>query len=152
MTVIVYRDGVMASDTMGSRANIKAYGFVKMAVGVDGAVHGGSGDWCKISKYMDWVRGGYVGECPAPEANDEGSCDFHVLIADAGGCSVLTHKGREPSPEYAATGSGLEIAYGALFMGASAADAVRAAIHHADGCGGEVVEMRVGDVERTKAG
>lgn len=146
MTVIVYRDGVMASDTMCRRGGLKTYGEVKMVRGADGSVHGGSGSVGAFSKYVEWVKGGEVGEMPLPGRDSEGHQSFGVMVARPDGSVwLLDEHALTLDVAPCAAGSGAEIAYGALFMGASAADAVRAAIHHADGCGGEVVEMRVGD-------
>lgn len=117
MTVIAYRDGVMAADALASDSVLKVAGLRKIARGPDGTLYG-----C----------GGRASIC----------CE--ILRQPCGRVSIWTWAGAEDYPAdcYLSIGSGSAVAMGAMFMGASAEEAVRAGIEHGIGCGGFVTAVR----------
>ena len=146
MTVIAYRDGVMAADTLASDGLLKVAGMRKVVRGSDGVLYGvagAAGICCAIAR---WVESGYRGDMPALRVEDQ-TADVLVVGVD-GVISALTPYGQEdyPGAEYFAIGSGSAVAMGALHAGADAEGAVRAAIEHGLGCGGAVMAVRHDDV------
>lgn len=140
MTTIAYRDGVMAADSgcwVGEAAHRWAR---KLAKGKDGVLYGVLGYAAPAENFLRWVRSGYFGAQPQPVLGTDNQSDFCVLIAPpAGELRYLTARGEEvfDAPYYAA-GAGAEVAFGALFVGANAVTAIRAAMEHASGAFGDV--------------
>lgn len=129
MTTIVYRDGIMAADSRaytGSRTPIGTKTKIRhledgTLVGVSSSIPGGG------EAVLDWYLNG------KPESVDlPGS--FTLLVVTANGQAFFARdtafvSGPIDAP-YFAIGSGEEYALGALSMGASAVDAVRAGVKH----------------------
>jgi hypothetical protein len=140
VTTITYRNGVMASDS-GCWIGDAAHQWTrKLARGPDGVLFGVSGNAGKAASFLAWVDSGYAGEMPHP-ARDGDHDDFVVLRADPGGAlRLLCSGGLEtmPGAPYFAIGSGSPTAFGALWAGASAEDAVRAVVEHGHGARGRV--------------
>lgn len=145
MTIIAYKDGVMAADTLCS-SNGTAIGFgVKIARSRAGDLIGASGpsDW--TSAMLEWFRAGERRARPK-YIDKDGSFGTAIVVRSKYKSECLFFYGDvavpEPSPLSPgpsggfATGSGRDIAMGAMFAGASAADAVRAAMALESGCGG----------------
>lgn len=142
MTVIAYRDGVMAADTLASDSVLKVAGLRKIARGPDGALYGCGGRASICCEILRWVDGGCEGERPALKREDD-TADV-LVVRPCGKVSIWTWAGDEDYPAdcYLSIGSGSAVAMGAMFVGASAEDAVRAAIEHGIGCGGTVMAVR----------
>jgi ATP-dependent HslUV protease subunit HslV len=142
MTVIAYRDGVMAADTLGSDSVLKVSGMRKIARGPDGTLYGCGGRASICCDFLRWVDGGCDGDRPALKRDDD-TADVLVARPD-GSVSIWTWAGDEDYPgcEYLSIGSGSAVAMGAMFMGALAEDSVRAGIEHGIGCGGTVMVVR----------
>lgn len=129
MTTIAYRDGVMAADTASWDSNGVYFGRLRKLTRLDdGRVLGGCGSASMVLRVVNWLNGG--GDKPVPD--DEKPADrFQAIIAAPSGLVVyvdpsLTEIECHPG-EFTAIGSGREVALGAMAVGASAADAVRAA-------------------------
>lgn len=142
MTVIAYRDGVMAADTLASDGLLKVAGLRKVVRGSDGTLYGlagAAGICCGIAR---WVDGGCEGDRPPLRVGDH-TADVLVVTPD-GAISAWTDMGAEdyPGASYMAIGSGSAVAMGALHAGADAEGAVRAAIEHGLNCGGTVMVVR----------
>jgi hypothetical protein len=141
MTTIVYRDGVMAADS-GSWAGDASHGWAEKVVrGVDDVLYGCAGDAAEAEGFLAWVRSGYRGEPPKPEYSaDKKESSFIVLIARPGERVGLRSGGGEERYEapYYAIGAGASVAFGALFMGATAEQAIEAAKEHGIGAFGRV--------------
>lgn len=58
MTVIAYRDGVMAADTEASDSIVRVAGVEKVLLGLDGALYGFAGRSSICSEIMAWVGSG----------------------------------------------------------------------------------------------
>lgn len=144
MTTIAYRAGVMASDS-GAWIGDASHGWaVKLAKGVDGSLHGVSGNAAQCSAYLEWVKSGYRGDEPRADTEPDSRSSFIVLIAPPmGPLRLRTARGDEVyEAPYFSIGAGAPTAYGALFMGATAEQAIEAAKEHASGAFGHVQSIR----------
>lgn len=76
MTVIVFRDGVMASDS-GAFSGDRVWPWLrKIARGPDGVLFGVTGSAAVAGGFLDWVDGGYQGSMPDLGAGGRcGICD-----------------------------------------------------------------------------
>ena len=143
MTVIAYRDGVMAADS-GSFSSGTVHGFArKLARGPDGTLYGGLGNAPEVARFLAWVDGGCEGHPPDAYRTDRenGDSSFCILRARPGaGPELVTAYGVEPyvGAPYMAVGAAREAALGALHAGAGAEDAVRAAVEHSQWAHGPV--------------
>lgn len=147
MSVVVYRNGVLAADSRayggrgqaspGRKNKIHDLGDGRR-VGVVSAVLGDP------ERFVAWLRKGadptaWVGEKP----------DIRALLIDAGGDVYLYDESIWPSGpitpgECVAIGSGSDYAMGAMHMGATASQAVEAAIRFESNCGGPIVILSAG--------
>jgi len=140
VTTIVFKNGTLAADTaLTSGADAHAGEMSKIAKCED-FMGGASGGILEVSKFLEWVvQGADFDDLPKFEEK------FNAFLIDK------THKvrvvGKEgishpiKSPFYA-IGSGEEAAKGALLMGATAEEAVQAAIHVDLYTGGSVEALR----------
>lgn len=141
MTTIVYRDGVIAADTAtfihdgNLRAPFRASKLFRLS---DGSVIGGAGLCRDIVRFGKWL------ETRSGERPTMGN-DYTIIQALPDGCVVI-HDGsdeREITGPFCAAGSGAMAAYGALFMGATAREAVEIAMKLDPWTGGEVEVVSV---------
>ncbi len=140
MTTIAYRSGIMAADS-GSWAGEASHGWAnKLARGPDGILYGVAGNAPECMGFLEWVRGGYVGVQPRPRPQEKDESSFIILaVAPAGQIRVISAHGEERyDAPYYAIGAGAQVAFGALFCGASAEDAIEAAKEHGTGAFGPV--------------
>lgn len=143
MTVIVYRDGIIASDSQVIGRNYTCMGgFAKVAHRVykdEVYLYGAAGETAYAAKFDRWMQSeafdtfidtGEGHPNLEPGARDE-QCTG-LLFTPQGTC--IRFEGNYPpyelTGEYFAIGSGDQVALGALYAGADAATAVRAAIEH----------------------
>lgn len=144
MTAIAYRDGIMAADNVAWVANgrIKMPTFQKIERLPDGSLIACMGAVSEIQTVTDWLRRGEPIGRPLLDKDEGFGClritperqaryanwrlDFYDLYGD-----------------FHAVGAPAEFMFGALFAGASAEEAVRLAIQHTDGAGGEVQVERL---------
>jgi hypothetical protein len=145
MTTIAYRDGVMAADS-GCWMGAASHGWAeKVARAPDGSLYGVTGDAAECETYPDWVREGASGDHPAPRRLGVDGNSFLVLIARPCGLIEIIASGgieRYRGAPYFAVGSGAATAFGALFMGATAEQAIEAAKEHGEGAFGAVRTVR----------
>ena len=134
MTIVVARDGVIASDS-GVQGGDTYLWDVPKILRTDGGFIGLAGEWPKAfeiaAKYAE-------GQEDIPGTADK---RFEFIELLPGGKIQVSSDCRfwvEVSEQYAAIGSGLIVAYGALDMGASAEEAVRIAIKRDVDCLGEL--------------
>lgn len=137
MSTIAYRDGVIAADTQISADN-EILGHATK-IGKRGRVlFGASGDASWMREFLVWARGGFVGGPPESKGEGGGSA---LVIADGRLMSVYASGHYdEVRAVFYAVGSGRQFARGAMATGATAEDAVRAAIL-LDACSGGDVEV-----------
>lgn len=148
MTVIAYRDGVMAADTMAFIGDRKVTASPKI-LRVGAVLFGSSGDADKRTVVDLLQRHQRPDDMPG-RADIIDALKGHELQAivvfpsrrafylavgvdDAAYASFT-----EVNDAFVAVGAGAEYAIGAMAMGASPQDAVRVAINHCSGCGGRV--------------
>lgn len=135
MTTIAYRDGVLAADTLATSNGLRDdYGTKVWRVGKVLVAAAGTRALCL--KFREWVAAGMDGESPFAKGDGNG-----IVVSDAG-IVCWSENGCWPvgQPFYA-LGSGYQVAMGAMEMGATAEDAVRAAIKWDTSSGGEITAL-----------
>ena len=136
MTVIVWRDGILAADSMTSTGYGIRTGYSEKVRKIQGtlgqSVVAFSGRQAMLGAVIKWLDHPRI----APPAGDYTAlvylADRRLLLVEDGAYDVL-----DPSKPRAA-GAGAEFAYGALAAGASATEAVRLTIENCVYCGGDV--------------
>lgn len=138
MTTIAYRHGILAADTrMIHGSAIIAENIIKIVRRDDGAMCGGAGDCAWVQAFHRWFLDGEHDDPPVVEENSKG-----VIVKKRKPIEYFEPCGTvEFRAPYFAFGSGKEFALGAFWAGASAADAVRAAMQFDPGTGGRVVTL-----------
>lgn len=152
MTVIAYKNGLIAADSMVGSNHHYAGNNGKIARNSAGDLIGASGDvsWC--SAMTVWFARNGRGKMPFLARNSQGDLMGNAII--------IRHKSPDrlyfvesdtQLPPYQimidpqcgyAIGCGREVARGAMFAGGDAITAVKAAIYLEDGCGGDIHAMR----------
>lgn len=136
MTIICYRDGIIASDSWILRDDCQFASMKKIIKTKKGALVGACGNACDLSKFFDWARRDTYIDPP-----DE------IFEDDFSGVMILPDKRMllwedilptEIEAEYFSLGIGYQIALGAFVMGASAEAAVSATTKHCRSCGGPI--------------
>jgi len=145
MTTIVYRDGILAADSRVSYGSAIIPGTIRKVQRLsNGALYGFSGSVevgeimrRRVSKASDEMA-------PLEDEVDLKGESFEALIIQPDG-GVLCFENRtwmEFKCPYIAMGSGRDFAYGALAMGASAKQAIKAAAALDPGTGGRIVSLK----------
>lgn len=142
MTVIVYRDGIMAADSQITDDYILRGQCKKIYRAPCGALGAATGLFAAGTRFGEWFVGGRNGNFD-PKSGDR---YFGALIVEADGTLwAMDNTGTcsQFSAPWAAEGGGDQIAMGALEMGATAEQAVSVAIKHHAGCGGRIQVERL---------
>jgi ATP-dependent HslUV protease subunit HslV len=130
---------MLAADRLVCSGDAKVYYTAKVVRGPDGALAGVTGSAPVAAAFLAWVAGGRQGD--APKLREDGQGVDHAIVIEPDG-RITKFEGTQPpfriDVEYIAIGSGGVEARGAMFAGADAETAVRAAIAHDAFCGGEV--------------
>lgn len=136
MTTIAYRDGILAADTQINSGNGNRAGSLqKIGATKDGFWWAFSGACQKQAECAAWAE---VREGDPPEIDG-----VLILIDPNGSHREWWGEGwLSPNDPQAAWGSGERIARGAMFAGATAVDAVRAAIALDPESGGKITVLR----------
>lgn len=132
MTTIAYRGGVLAADTAYSNSWVVDGRSPKIVRLPDGRLGAATGDASFMGLWLRWCEGGCDGERPAPGLDKDGETRDTAILVELDG-SLTVYEGRGSfnyRPEYIAFGSGRGVALGAMWAGATAEQAVRAAIEH----------------------
>jgi hypothetical protein len=153
MTIIAYRRGVLASDGMTTRGDVIDQTDAKKVIKLpDGSIAGAAGNWAEICRWFDWLQAGNkVGAPDTPKLTD-GS--VVVIVAPGGKKATVVEDVGHYVTEYAtqdwfnAWGSGKEAALGAMHHGATAAQAVLAAMKVYTNIGGDLFVEYLGDEPR----
>lgn len=124
MTTLVFRDGELAADSRTTTGGTIDPGHsVKVRALPDGRLVGVTGQTAEAQRFVRWLEAGAHDE--APTLDDSRvvvvSLDGHIAVHEAAGWYEAA------GSDFYAWGSGAAAALGALHVGASAADAVRAA-------------------------
>lgn len=141
MTTIAFRDGVLAADTATLNGYTLLTNAVDKIVRHHGCLCGGAGRAVYLGEFQRWFLAGEFGS--RPEADED---DAAIIVRPSG----LIHRFEkggwiELHPKYYSLGSGRDHAYGAFYMGATAEQAVCAAIAHEPGTGGNVTVLGLAD-------
>ena len=140
MTTIVYRDGVLASDSQCQASRSRQPGSLTKIWRIKGRLVAGCGKSTHIERFRKWVETGMRGQ--APDMGDESSGiviepDGRVReFEECGEITTLT------APFYA-WGTGMPAALGALYMGATAERAVEVAMLVDINSGGPVQSLKL---------
>ena len=137
----------MAADSGAFRGGTKRAHNNKIARGPDGTLFGVTGNADAGTAYLTWVREGCVGDAPPIRRTDEKESDSAIeVLRVRPGCDpeCITGYGLyvwEGAP-YAVCGAAHEVAFGALHAGATAEQAVEAAVEHSQWAHGPVRSLR----------
>lgn len=146
MTIIAYRDGVMAADSKGSRNGAWAGYSIKIVKRAhDGALCGADGNANLAAAFRRWFL---AGENPdsRPKLSGDDNANAGALIVRPDG-SMEEHDANgwhATSGPFYAIGSGSPEALGAMAAGADARRAVEIAIELDNDCGGKIDVLRLG--------
>lgn len=136
MTVIVYRDGVMAADSLVTDSWCRLGTTVKIVRSPSGLLAGACGESEDCHSFLEWIKvGGPKDTIPKLENKDG---DFNAFVVDGERRVWMMGANLIPCPlmtDFYAIGGGASFAVGAMEMGASAIDAVNVAIKYHGGCG-----------------
>lgn len=141
MTTIAYRDGVLASDTLiTSGTDVSGYYQKGRRIGL--LLYASTGSCGLGDTFEAWLRGGCRGDQPSLKNGDSTA---HCIVVMPDGLVVWFHQdGMTPMrTPYHAVGSGSAYAIGAMAAGATAAEAVRIAMLHDTGTGGDVTTLSI---------
>ena len=142
MTVIAYKNGILASDSLVTLGTARAGSVRKICRGPNGSLAGLCGNTAYSDMFMSWIKSGEPNS--APDLSSDSS--FTAIVIRPNGkvymaCSSTTLFLLK-SP-FHSIGSGSDFAVGAMEMGATAEEAVRVAIKHCISCGGKVVTEKL---------
>lgn len=141
MSVVAYRDGVMACDArvtagglvIGSMIKVRRFGD-----GKDVVLCGAVGDADSIIQFFKYVESGMDADYLPSFGSD---VTFSGMTVDADSNVYLYYNSMnqcEVTAPYYAIGSGDEVAMGAMYFKSTAIDAVKAACAHTTTCGGPI--------------
>lgn len=137
MTTVAYRDGILCADTLKTCNGLRDdYGTKIFRVGP--VLIGGAGPASVCLRFRDWVADGMEGDSPFMGEDGNGLLisESAVICFSVSGCYPIK------APFYS-LGSGYQIALGAMDQGASAEEAVRAAIRWDTSSGGDVTVLHL---------
>lgn len=140
MTTIAYRAGVLAADTLLTCGQSHRDGFALKVFKFGDLLAAWGGNAVLGQRFMDWLKGGAMGE-PPDLSSDK---DVEIMIIMPDDLIITATKwgwDRSRSP-YRAMGMGKDYASGAMAFGASAEEAVRAALVHECFSGGPITVLR----------
>jgi 20S proteasome alpha/beta subunit len=144
MTTIAYKDGVLAADTAMCLGGVMTGSVVKIARRADGDMCGSAGDAAYNAAFTEWFLRGEE-DAPPTAKQEEGTFDRGVIFRRTGKIDVFEPRGKfTVKASYFAIGSGKESALGAMFAGADAEMAVRAAILFDPHTDGEITVLKCG--------
>ena len=151
VTCIVYSAGTLAADSLTTHAASRVGGVRKITRGPSGAMAGAAGDTALCHDFLSQVEAGTLKDFDIDGRED----GFNGLLVTPDG--MLHRVGPRGTvwpidAACAAIGSGMDIALGALHMGATAQQAVEAAIAIDTGCGGPVQVERLSATSRPTTG
>lgn len=148
MTVIAYRDGMMAADRQGFCGSTKANTATKIGRrDSDGALIGASGNASLCAALLRWFLDGEQGERPKIDFDKDNNAGA-LVVRPNGAVEIHDVWGWHPCEgPYHATGCGSDFALAAMEMGASAERAVEVTIKLEAYTGGGVDVVCLGKAE-----
>lgn len=135
MTIIAYKDGIIAADSATfSGQTIINQSTMKIAKSKKGILGGATGSSTFCQSFRDWIMRECKGKVTFPKD------DFGIISRPgATGVEAWDENGVcYYQDAYHAIGAGDDFALGVMWAGGSAIDAVKAAIHHSAFCSGTV--------------
>lgn len=141
MTAVAYRDGVISADTMTTHNYVKAH--EPKVIKKEGHLFGVAGEACPSNEdLVSWFLKNKVRES-LPEFKNHSFT--MMVIYPEGNIKLIDNTGRfyPIKDKFWAIGSGAEVCFGAMEMGASAQEAVKAAIKWQKDCGGKVITRKL---------
>ena len=154
MTVIVYRDGVIASDSAAYRQGSLTHGVRKIFKGPKtGNLYGIAGTYSIVTPFIKWLDNGEKGDMPNPNHDpmvteylgEDDNLTIMIINKDSKRIDLLHAIGLEigiTSDPYMAIGAPIDTALGALYMGATAKQAVKACIHYSMYANGKIETLK----------
>lgn len=141
MTTIVYKDGVLAGDTLISEGD-HFYGYRPKIFDVEEWVVGIAGAPMLFDEFLKFVMGHEFNK----EAFKAPDLQFHAIVIEKNTKKVFCYQKElieegDIKTDFIAFGSGAAIAKGALLMGATAKQAVECAAKLDHYTGGEIQEI-----------
>lgn len=138
MTTIAYRDGSLAADTL-INSNGDRIGYTQKIGRAKGLLYGASGSTAWCWNFRSWVAEGARGAFPRPPENAGG-----FIVLPNNDLIVFHVEGmeRRTGLPFHADGSGADYALGAMQVGATAEQAVAAAMAWDAKTGGEITVIR----------
>lgn len=121
MTTIAFREGVLAADTLVSGGGVRL-GYVTKVRKLGSVLAAGAGTMSFVQGFLDWFAAGMEGDPP------ETGGEFEGLIIHDGRVVTWNDGWDSLAAPFYAIGSGKYQALGAMAAGATAEEAVRAAI------------------------
>lgn len=140
VTVIAYRDGILASDSQVTSGDIKVGICRKVTKTEDGWLAGAAGGISSVQQFLNWA------EIRDPDIFVKLDESFTGFLIDPEGITFIVESDLVPfevKAEFHAEGHGREVAIGAMATGATAEEAVAIAIKYVDGCGGEIQVVKL---------
>lgn len=142
MTVIAYRNGVLAADT-GVWRGALWIGEVEKIARIGPVLAGASGRETDVQVFFEWVLNGRN-----PDARPEMSKDFEGCVVEPDGVFRLYHKkliASSGTSEWGSAGSGFEFLSGCMAAGATAPEAIALAIKYHESAAGRVTTLKLAD-------
>lgn len=151
MTVIVVRDGVIASDSQGGGGQGGLKVKMRKLVRQGDVAIGWSGNYCDGKAFAEWYfAGADLEKIPARHNRDadRNAVDFTALVLHSAGWEywfewMVPETSQDILEPFYAIGSGTQAAMAAMHMGASAVEAVEVACTVVDGCALPVVHETI---------
>lgn len=145
MTVIAYKDGIIAGDRYAISHRIVVSNRQKIGRSNDGTLHGASGNGAQCETFHEWIKivGSEATFLDPPFAKHP-RIGVIIILPDRRIHLIETEDDeihREwygTNPPFAAIGIGTELALGAMAAGADAIEAVRIACQFHVDCGGGI--------------
>ena len=140
MTVIVYRDGVLAADTAAWQGDLKIGDDKKAFKLADGTLYACAGSLSEIMQFRQWMDAGQPNPKPAIKEA------FGAIIVNSAGQTFRVIGDSIPyllDRPWLTEGSHDEFLNGLLVMGADAETAVTLAIRHCGFAGGVLHSVRL---------
>lgn len=148
MSVIAYRDGVLAADTATTFGAYLIRRDLPKIVEQDGRLAAAAGDAAYCARFLEWFRSG-AKPWDAPKQTEypgyDGPDEAFIVERDKS-LTIFGTRGCFPAngSRYHAIGSGAQFAMGAMHYGASAVEAVRAGMELDANSGGDITVLRLG--------
>ena len=142
MTVIAYKDGIIASDKQRTSGDLK-YSAIKLFEMGDFVI-GCAGDCINTTKFRKWFKKKYgsdIANYPFEEQSEESTLQpFEVLVVNRKTLQVVEYTQDSKLPievdcNFIAIGTGRDFAMAAMYLGKSAEEAVQCAIDLCPSCG-----------------